>query len=284
MNFGELIKVNFQFVSLYLLGSKVETSDFKRSYDIIASSYDDKWYSYIDPVTTDMLSNISGLTPKFILDVGCGTGSSTCKLQNMFHDAHITGLDFSKPMLELARAKLGSEKILLFRETIEKGLKRFSDSQFDLITCVWSLGYSQDKRVYKELYRILSDNGHLLIITNKQDTLNAVKVAMKHTMFTHYKAIQKVPLHKFPEDKEFLLSKLGKNFQEVKYGEGSLSIDITTQPSILEWLLNTGIMAGYEYVLDLRTNTSLRKTFNDYMKANFKEITHNYMWLLVKKI
>ena len=279
----ELVKVNFTLLLLCLQGRFVETSDFQRSYDSLASSYDNEWYVHLDNVTTDILANVKDLKPACVLDAGCGTGSSTLKLKNICPDAFITGLDFSKGMLAEAKKKLGIDNRLLVRDSLENGIKRFSDSQFDLVTCFWSLGYAKDKRVHKHIHRILADKGYLLILTNKQNTLKAVRQTMKYTMFEHLESVDKVPLHKFPKDKEHLLSLLGKGFVEVKSGEDSFVINVSEKKNVLDWILNTGILAGYEYILDLRKDKKCRETFEKYFKENFTELAHNYMWLLVQK-
>lgn len=283
MNILELVKVNFTLMRLYLQGRFVETSDFQRSYDRLASSYDDEWYVHLDEVTTSILSNIKDLKPVCILDAGCGTGSSTLKIRNMFPSSYIVGLDFSKSMLAQSRRKLGPNNMLYVKDTIENGIKRFSNAQFDLVTCFWSVGYAKDKTVYEHLNRILADKGYLLILTNKRDTLKAVRQTMKYTMFEHSERIDKVPLHKFPKDKEHLLSLLGDGFTELKSGEDSFSIDISEKKNVLDWILSTGILAGYEYILDLRKDKKCRDTYENYLKNNFSELVHNYMWLLVQK-
>lgn len=283
LNVAELVKVNMKVLGLYLLGNEVQTSDFERSYNSVAPYYDDEWYSYLEGVTKEILENVSDLSPQFILDLGCGSGCSTEKLQQMFPASHITGVDFSRQMLAFARIRLGEDNVLLIRDTMEKATKKFVDGQFNLITCNWSLGYAQDKSIYDNLSRMLTDNGYLLILTNKKDTLKALQHAVKHTMFKHYKSIQKLPLHKFPEDKVFLMKKLGKSFDEVKSGEGSFSIDLTGKQHVLDWVLKTGIMAGYEYILDFRNDYDIKKTFEEYLQTNHKELTHNYMWLLLRK-
>jgi hypothetical protein len=186
-------------------------------------------------------------------------------------------------MLKQARRKLGPEKVILVRDTLENGLTKFKEGQFDLVVCAWSLGYGRKKNVYRLLSHILNTNGHLLILTNKYDTLKAVQHSIKYTMYKHYKKIRKLPLHKFPKDREYLLKKLGKRFEEKKFGEGHFAIDITHKSSVIDWLLNTGILAGYEYILNLRKDELTRKTYEDYIKSNYNELVHNYMWILARK-
>ncbi|MGD9581007.1 MAG: class I SAM-dependent methyltransferase [Vampirovibrionia bacterium] len=268
---------------LFLQGRFVETSDFQRSYEALASSYDNEWYVHLDKVTTDVVAELAQIQPQCILDAGCGTGSSTFKLRGTFSDSYIAGLDFSPSMLAEAKKKFSKDRALLVRDSLENGIKRFSNNQFDLVTCFWSLGYAKNKAVYKQLNRILADKGYLFILTNKRNTLKEVRQSMKYTMFQHIDMIDKVPLHKFPKDKQHLLDMLGSNYEEIKYGEGSFSINLADKKNMLDWILNTGILAGYEYILDLRKNKPCRDTFVKYFNDNFSELTHNYMWLLVQK-
>lgn len=279
----DLIKLNWKLLVLFLLGKKIETSDFERSYNLLASSYDDDWYKYLDSITSDIFKNLPEIKPKCILDLGCGTGTSTVKIRNVYKDSHIIGLDFSKPMLDQAKRKTGFDKVLFFRNTIEDGVEKFENAQFDLVVASWSLGYCKNKNVYKHLSRILSDNGYLMILTNKDDTLKEVKQSMHYTMLKHNKRIRKVPLHRFPKDLSALTAKLVKYFNVVNSGEGSFSIDFSSKSSVIDWLLNTGILAGYEYILNIRRSEPCKKTYEDYIRSNFKEIIHNYMWILVQK-
>ena len=46
---------------------------------------------------------------KNILDLGAGSGLLTMLVRRRFPDAHIRAIDFSGPMLELARARLGDD-------------------------------------------------------------------------------------------------------------------------------------------------------------------------------
>ena len=51
----------------------------------------------------DLINRISDITPKNILDIGCGPGNSTNALVSVFPNAQVTGIDSSEDMLTKAR-------------------------------------------------------------------------------------------------------------------------------------------------------------------------------------
>ena len=283
MNISELIKYKLKIVNLYLNNSQLEPSDFRKSYDTIAPFFDNEWSNNLDESINKIFKNIPPINPKFILDLGCGTASSASKLRALFPEAHITGLDYSRSMLRIARKKVGIDKSMFFNDSIEEGLSKFKNSQFDLIIAAWSLEYCDHKNIYKEISRILSDKGILVVICSKEDSLKEIKLAIKHTMIKHYNFIQKIPVYNFPQNKNCIQPKLAKNFDELVFGEESLVIDFKIKHSVLDWFLDSGALAGYEYVLDFRNNFECGKTYEEYIKSNFNNITHSYMWFILKK-
>ena len=72
--------------------------------------------------------------PKRILDLGCGTGSTTILLKEAFPDAEVIGLDLSPYMLAIANYKANqlNYNIRWLHGLAEK--TDFSDGSFDLVT------------------------------------------------------------------------------------------------------------------------------------------------------
>lgn len=52
----------------------------------------------------DLAAHLRDLSPKTIVDIGCGPGNSTILLKNMFPDADLCGIDNSENMIEKAKA------------------------------------------------------------------------------------------------------------------------------------------------------------------------------------
>ena len=91
-----------------------------------------------------------------ILDLCCGTGDITNLLQKKYHEALITGVDFSEEMLKIARKK---NKKLKFEEADCASLP-FPDNSFDLITIGFGLRNTPDyDKVLSEINRVLKPNG-----------------------------------------------------------------------------------------------------------------------------
>ena len=73
-------------------------------------SWDPSVYSEFETERTrpaiDLLSRISHLRPRSIIDVGCGPGNSTELLARAFPDAEIIGIDTSPEMVASAAERL----------------------------------------------------------------------------------------------------------------------------------------------------------------------------------
>ena len=112
--------------------------------------------------------------PKYILDLGCGTGSSTLMLKQAFPEAEVTGLDLSPYMLTMAEYK-GQQANLTIQW--QQGLAEatsFANEQFDLISIAFlfhetPVGISQ--AVLKECYRLLKPEGQVIILDGNQQRL-----------------------------------------------------------------------------------------------------------------
>lgn len=107
-----------------------------------------------------------------ILDLCCGTGDITNLLHKKYHDALVTGLDFSDEMLKIARKK---NKKLKFEEADCASIP-YPDNTFDLITICFGLRNTPDyDKVLSEINRVLKPNGIFLHL----DFGNASKTADK---------------------------------------------------------------------------------------------------------
>jgi trans-aconitate methyltransferase len=58
-----------------------------------------------DHFRTLLLDPIRALTPRYVLDVGCGTGTQAMWLRQMFPKASVFGLDGDEMVLAIARQK-----------------------------------------------------------------------------------------------------------------------------------------------------------------------------------
>ncbi|MGG6293372.1 class I SAM-dependent methyltransferase [Leptolyngbya sp. AN02str] len=112
--------------------------------------------------------------PQRILDLGCGTGSTTLLLKQAFPNAEVIGLDLSPYMLTAAQDKAQTAKVdvqFIHGNAEHTGL---GDRSFDLVTA--SLLFhetppSVSQAILREAARLLRAGGEVLILDGNQTVL-----------------------------------------------------------------------------------------------------------------
>lgn len=112
--------------------------------------------------------------PRRILDLGCGTGSTTLLLKRAFPQAEVIGIDLSPYMLVVAddKAKQAGLNIQFRQGNAEQ--TRFPDASFDLT--IASLLFHETPpevtcRILQECFRLLKAGGEVLVLDGSQSTL-----------------------------------------------------------------------------------------------------------------
>lgn len=112
--------------------------------------------------------------PRRIIDLGCGTGSTTLMLKKAFPQAEVIGLDLSPYMLVVAEIK--AQKAGLNIEWLHANAEStgFPDSSFDLVAA--SLLFHEtppavSRAILRESFRLLGVGGQVAILDGNQKTL-----------------------------------------------------------------------------------------------------------------
>ncbi|MDX2212785.1 MAG: class I SAM-dependent methyltransferase [Oculatellaceae cyanobacterium bins.114] len=112
--------------------------------------------------------------PRRILDLGCGTGTTTRLLKTTFPEAEVIGVDLSPYMLVVAEDKAQVAKLpIQFRHgNAEK--TGFPDASFDLVTA--SLLFHEtppdiSKQILREAFRLLTVGGEVVVLDGNQGML-----------------------------------------------------------------------------------------------------------------
>ena len=112
--------------------------------------------------------------PRKIIDLGCGTGSTTIMLKTAFPDAEVIGLDLSPQMLVMAeyKAQQAGVNIQWLHQLAET--TGFADGEFDLVTA--SLLFHEtpvvtSQAILNEGFRLLKSGGQVIILDGHQKTL-----------------------------------------------------------------------------------------------------------------
>ena len=121
-------------------------------------------------------------SPRRILDLGCGTGSTTLKLKQAFPQAEVIGLDLSPYMLVVAQDKAQTANLdISFCHGLAEATG-FPSSSFDLVTAsllFHELPPAIARDILRECFRLLRSGGEVLILDGNQPVLRSVPWLME---------------------------------------------------------------------------------------------------------
>jgi ubiquinone/menaquinone biosynthesis C-methylase UbiE len=127
-------------------------------------------------VRQGLIESIKG-TPRRILDLGCGTGSTTLMLKQAFPQAQVTGLDLSPYMLVMSDYKSTKAELKIQWRHGNAEATGLPDASFDLVTA--SLLFHEtpptvSQSILRECFRLLTAGGEVLILDGNQKTIRQV--------------------------------------------------------------------------------------------------------------
>jgi ubiquinone/menaquinone biosynthesis C-methylase UbiE len=112
--------------------------------------------------------------PRRILDLGCGTGSTTLMLKQAFLRAQVIGLDLSPYMLVRAEDKAQKADLDIFWRHGNAEKTGYINESFDLITATLlfhETPASVTQAILQESFRLLRTGGQMLILDGNQKIL-----------------------------------------------------------------------------------------------------------------
>ena len=126
----------------------------KRQYEILNKV--NKAHTYVEkPMMKSMMKDLKN---KKILLLGCGTGDEL-RLLKEFNAEKIIGIDISKESINIANKTYSEHKFII----ADMHDIPFQDDYFDFVYSSLAIHYSDNpEKVYKEVYRVLKDNGYFL--------------------------------------------------------------------------------------------------------------------------
>ena len=112
--------------------------------------------------------------PNKIIDLGCGTGSTTIMLKQAFPKAEVIGLDLSPQMLVMSEYKAQQAGLDIQWTHGLAEATNFADGEFDVVTA--SLLFHETpshvaQAILKEAFRLLKPGGQVIILDGHQKTL-----------------------------------------------------------------------------------------------------------------
>ena len=126
-----------------------------------------------------LISNLQelNLTPKYILDLGCGTGLFTTQIMTLFPQAQIIGLDLSLEMVKIATQKHNLNAVCA------NGVQMpFANLQFDLVIANCCIPIMP---LLSEIQRILKIDGLFVCSSMGPDTFHELSIVNDNWLDMH---------------------------------------------------------------------------------------------------
>lgn len=120
------------------------------------------------------------LNPRWVLDIGAGTGSTTRRLMKRYPRARFVALDLAPAMLRKARRRAPLLRRLRCACADAEALP-FGEARFDLVFSNLTFQWVNDlDRVFREVQRVLRPGGVLLFTSFGPDTLKELRQCWAH--------------------------------------------------------------------------------------------------------
>jgi len=117
---------------------------------------------FFEPFAAEMARRLLAAPARAVLETAAGTGILTARLATQCpDDVAITSTDLNLPMLEVAAAKPGMDRVR-FKVADAQALP-FQDDAFDVVICQFGVMFFPDRvAAYREAWRVLAPGGRFL--------------------------------------------------------------------------------------------------------------------------
>jgi len=140
---------------------KNNTVSIQNAYNKWALQYDTNINATRDLEATALRTMLRAIQVDRCLEMGCGTGKNTMWL--MEKAAHVTAVDFSPEMLDLARQKISSDRVTFIQADISKSWN-FLNERYQLISFSLVLEHIADlDPIFGEAAKWIDPNGYMYI-------------------------------------------------------------------------------------------------------------------------
>lgn len=265
-----IIKFNLWAFYLTLTNRWLAPAEVARSYNAAAPTYDAEWSVLLASVTFSMLEQLPRIVPDGDwVDLGCGTGLITMKLP-----PNSVGVDTSSAMLSIAAKRCPDS--FFVREDMLKYLRKQPGTSLSGIVSGWAIEYSNPGDIIAESSRVLRKNGILAFIVSCDNTMTPVFETFDRCLHLYPEMRRLAPWPHFPKDRDSLVNYLEENgFDPLWQEDGEIPIEPPDgRPLNLEWLLKTGVLAGFDQMFPHHERNRVHMDFNRLLGDN--PVKHRY--------
>ena len=228
------------------------------------------------------------IQPKYILDLGCGSGIFTQKLKEHYPKAQVVGLDIAYAMLQNSQAKQGwLKKWGIVNADMHK--LPFADYQFDLVFSNQALHWSDNtQELLAEIYRVMGKEACFMFSTLGPDTFKELRQAFAEIDDNTH-------VNDFLDMHDLGDMMLANNFVDSVVDMDILTAHYPSTVSLLQGLKQQGVknisknrrksLAGKSFYTDLQLSMQKFITLDNMQPLTY-EVVYGHAWrgaLMAKK-
>lgn len=261
---------------------RVRNIDIANSYDAISKEYEtyflNTMHRYNDRVLRLLLNQSVG---KKVLDLACGTGYNTRFLQRKGVEAEFTLVDLSKGMLTQAKDKaINQEQLTFIHQDMISYLQSCPNGTFDTIICTWAIKYQPPLQVIKECARVLKKGGRMAVLVNTADTLPEMRALYPRLLIRNMFRIRQIMIDlPNPKSRQVFQNwfiRCGFDVVTVKRARHRFNFDNATK--LVEFLTSTGALAGYDRMIDLRSDRIKQQMIAYFSRKKINSTEHRFIY------
>ncbi|MBN2161328.1 MAG: methyltransferase domain-containing protein [Pontiellaceae bacterium] len=281
--YSDCLRLNLRVAKLALTNRWIDGGDVERSYDRLSGNYEQSWLEHLRPITHRLMERLPDTVSGTVFDLGCGTGETTRWLCARYPQTSITAQDISQGMLDAARNAVKSGSVVFVRGDMLDFLRQQPGAQAELIVSAWAIGYSKPAEILREASRVLQAGGRFAFVVNLMDTLRPIYIAFRKTMQHHPGKLCALSFPRFPRTWNQLEQQARAAGLTTEWShEGRISICDASDAS-LDWLLTTGILAGFDAMLPLQDDPAVADCFESYLIEQTAPLEHHYIMAVLQK-
>lgn len=261
---------------------RVKNIDIANSYDTISKGYEafflKTMHRYNDRVLTLLLNQSVG---NKVLDLACGTGYNTRFLQRNGVEAEYTLVDLSEGMLTQAKDRaINQEQITFIHQDMISYLQSCPDENYDTIICTWAIKYQPPLQVIKECSRVLRKGGRMAVIVNTADTLPEMRVLYPRLLLRNIFNIHQIMID-LPNPKSRQMFQhwfISCGFDVVTVRKARHRFYFANATKLVEFLTSTGALAGYDRMIDLRSDRIKQQMITYFNRKQINSTEHRFIY------
>ncbi|MBU4078110.1 methyltransferase domain-containing protein [Patescibacteria group bacterium] len=283
-----LIKLLIRFIQLLVCGRLVRLKDIRQTYDDISGSYNELFLEKMGKHTVELVQELEAVGHSKILDLGSGTGYFYEYLRESCPECRITAIDFSPKMMKFAKASAVNGKGIFICGEMLGEINKLPADSYDIVVCAWSLGYTYPRKLLRQAYRVLKKNGRIGIIINTRNSIPEARKLFWKTLFKYPHKMQKIMFElSWPRNKDDLSRLLAKSgFKNTRNWHKEEPFVFINGADAVNWIFNTGALAGYDQILDIKNDIELFNYFVKNWESDSSDnivITHKFVVAIAKK-